>query len=64
MSDEQTGGAANWGANAYDFESGRITVTVTLAEYRDLVAKAALYDEAQRVAEKPAESAARRARAK
>lgn len=34
--------------NAYDYESGRITVTITLAEYRELVGKAALYDEQQR----------------
>lgn len=48
MSDERTGGAANWGACPYDYESGRITVTITLAEYRELVGKAALYDEDER----------------
>lgn len=35
--------------SVYDYQSGRITVTITLAEYRDLVGKAALYDEQQRV---------------
>lgn len=64
MSDEQTGGAANWGANAYDFESGRITVTITLAEYRELVGKAALFDEARREPGEPGEGAGRRARAR
>lgn len=36
----------DWGnlQNEFDYESGRITVTITLAEYRDLVSKAALYD--------------------
>lgn len=42
------GGAANWiTPGEYDFQSGRITVTITLAEYRALVGKAALYDEAR-----------------
>lgn len=42
---------AGWGGldNAYDYQSGRITVTITLAEYRALVGKAALYDEQQKV---------------
>lgn len=59
------GGAANWiTPGEYDFQSGRITVTITLAEYRALVGKAALFDEAQRAAVEPGEGAGRRARAR
>lgn len=39
-----------WGGAAMrNFAGDQITVTITIAEYRDLVGKAALYDEQQRV---------------
>ena len=47
----------DWGnlRNDHDYAEDKITVSITLAEYRELVGKAALYDESERAAREVAD---------